>query len=293
VETAKATLAGFNEAVIRAFVADLYRMFLNREPDPVGLDIYFGELKKGMPVADVVAIFSSSPEFSERTRKAVMTDLAAAGYLQPAKDGRGAWWPTTGVFPEDYSPPGEAGYSYLQRLRSGFFDRYCSGPLVVDVGFSGYENPGRLAALPNAIGVDLDYPGYDGLRLPFGDGTVDTVFSSHCLEHILYDHAAIQDWYRVLKTGGFIVCMVPSQALYEKRRFLPSHFNEDHKRMYTPASLLRSFEEALAVNSYRVRHAAENDRGFDYTLGPEIHSERAYEIELVVEKIKAPSWVLA
>jgi hypothetical protein len=81
--------------------------------------------------------------------------------------------------------------------------------------------------------------------------------------------------------------------LYEKKRFLPSNFNEGHLRMYTPSSLVRSFEEALDVNSYRVRHLAENDMGFNYELGPEKHSDGAYEIELVIEKIKKPSWELA
>ena len=195
-------------------------------------------------------------------------------------------------FPLDYEPPGEAGRSYRLRRNNGFLDRFCSGSLILDVGFSGYDNPERKTALPGAIGVDLDYPGYDGRVLPFGDGTVDTVFSSHCLEHILYDHAAIQDWYRVLKVHGFIVCMVPSQALYEKRRFLPSRFNEDHKRMYTPAGLVGSFEQALEVNSFRVRHLAENDTGFNYELGPDVHSDGAYEIELVIEKIEKPHWSL-
>jgi SAM-dependent methyltransferase len=178
-------------------------------------------------------------------------------------------------------------------LRSGFLDRYCSGPLILDVGYTGYDNPEKKTALPGAIGIDLDYPGYDGLHLPFDDGSVDCVFSSHCLEHIQFDHAAIRDWYRVLRIGGFIVCMVPSQALYEKRRFLPSQFNADHKRMYTPSSLARAFEDALEVNSYRVRHLVENDADFNYTLGPDIHSDGAYEIEIVIEKIVTPGWTLA
>jgi len=197
-------------------------------------------------------------------------------------------------FSRDFvSPPGEAGKSYIARLESGFLDRFCSGDLVLDVGYSGYDNPDDKSAIPGAIGIDLNYPGYDGTRLPFDDDTVDCVFSSHCLEHILCDHAAIRDWYRVLKTGGFIVCIVPSQALYEKRRFLPSPWNTDHKRFYTPSSLAESFEKALKVNSYRLRHMAENDAGFDYNIPPDFHSQGCYEIEFVIEKIKRPNWDLA
>jgi hypothetical protein len=53
---------------------------------------------------------------------------------------------------------------------------------MLDVGYTGYDNPGRLTALPGAVGIDLDPPGYNGIRLPFEDGSVNTVFSSHCLE---------------------------------------------------------------------------------------------------------------
>jgi SAM-dependent methyltransferase len=268
-------------------VEALYRNLLGREPDQEGLHHYTARLREGMPLNDLIHVFTHSEEYSARQRASARQLLAAEGLF--GEDGNGT---LVSAFPIDYSPPGEAGRCYQRRRRSGFLDRYCSGSLVLDVGFSGYDNPENKTGLPGAIGIDLDYPGYDGRTLPFGDGSVDTVFSSHCLEHILFDHQAIRDWYRVLKIGGFIVCMVPSQALYEKRRFLPSRFNEDHKRMYTPASLVRSFEEALEVNSYRVRHLAENDGGFNYQLGPEVHSDGAYEIELVVEKIELPAWRL-
>jgi len=94
----------------------------------------------------------------------------------------------------------------------------------------------------------------------------------------------------VLKIGGFIVCIVPHQLLYEKKSRPPSRWNADHKRFYTPASLLAEFEAALAPNSYRVRHLADNDRGYTYDIGADRHSGGGYEIELVVEKIRKPDW---
>lgn len=197
------------------------------------------------------------------------------------------------AFPPDHAPPGEAGKSYARRMRTGFFERYCSGDVVLDVGYSGYDNPERKTAVPGAIGIDLDFPGYDGLHLPFVDASVDTVFSSHCLEHIGPERDAIRDWFRVLKVGGFLVCFVPHQALYEKRKALPSRWNGDHKRFYTPATLMTAVEGALEVNSFRLRHLKDNDIGFDYALGPDVHSDGCYEIELVIEKISQPDWTLA
>jgi len=270
------------------FVASLYRQFHGREPDAEGWNYYVDRLREGMAFADLIHVFLTSEEFAGRQRETARRILSSERAFRFEENGG-----SISAFPIDYDPPGEAGRCYQHRLRTGFLDRYCSGSLVLDVGFSGYDNPEGKTGIPGAVGIDLDYPGYDGRHLPFGDGTVDTVFSSHSLEHMQFDHAAIRDWYRVLKMGGFIVCMVPSQALYEKQRFLPSRFNEDHKRMYTPASLVRSFEDALEVNSYRVRHLAENDRGFNYRLGPDVHSDGAYEIEIVIEKIEKPEWDLA
>jgi SAM-dependent methyltransferase len=192
-----------------------------------------------------------------------------------------------------FTPPdNEAGWSYWKRRSSGFIDKYCSGPVILDVGYSGGDG-NDAPGLPHAVGVDLGYPGYDGVHLPFEDGTVDTVFSSHCLEHITNWLGTIMDWHRVLRIGGFIVCVVPHQYLYERRLSLPSRFNPDHKRFYTPSSLLAQFESALTPNSYRVRHLSDNDANFDYSRGPDLPPTGRYEIECVVEKIKTPSWSMS
>lgn len=273
---------GTSEQLVRA----LYRLFLKREPDAEGLRVHRQALDSGVPLIELLSGFQNSPEAAAVREQELARGIAICDQEPlPALN-------ENDLFPVDYPAPGEAGRSYLERRNNGFLDRYCSGPVVLDVGFAGYNNPDAKAAMPHAIGIDLNYPGYDGLTLPFKDGSVDTVFSSHSLEHIQSDLAVIRDWYRVLKQGGFIVCMVPSQALYEKKQFLPSRYNADHKRMYTPANLAKSFEDALEVNSYRVRHLRENDRDFNYDLGPDCHSEGCYEIEIVLEKIQPPSWKL-
>jgi SAM-dependent methyltransferase len=194
--------------------------------------------------------------------------------------------------PDDWPVKGEAGRTFKDKLSSGFFANYMGGDVTIDVGFRGeYED--AVPILPHAIGVDLDFPGYDGTRLPFSDESVDTVYSSHMLEHVVDYRATIRDWYRVLKFGGFIVCAVPHQFLYEKKSTLPSLWNADHKRFYTPASLLSEFETALEPNTYRIRHLRDNDEAYTYGIGPEAHAGGDYEIELVIQKIKKPEWDLA
>ena len=186
----------------------------------------------------------------------------------------------------------EAVKSYKLRLENGFIDTYLSGKAILDIGYKGYIAD-VVPIVPQAIGVELDYPGYDGRTLPFAEESQDAVFASHCLEHIPDFRNALQDWFRVLRVGGFMVIMVPHQFLYEKKVALPSQYNGDHQRFYTPSSLMAEIEESLPPNSYRLRHLADNDLGYDYAIPPDRHSGGCYELEMVLEKIEAPDWRLA
>ena len=262
-----------------AIIGSLYRAILGRSPDPGGLEAYVAELNSGTSLDHIISVFVESDEFMRRINKKL------AHLFTERTDAR---------FPVDYNPPpNESGKTYFARRANGFFERFLSGEKILDIGYRGSDNPEGLAVVPHAIGVDLDFPGYDGLRLPFDDESIDTVFTSHCLEHIESYQLAIRDWHRVLKVGGYLVCAVPSQTLYEKKRSMPSRFNEDHKRFYTPAGLIGEFQESLAENSYRIRHLEENDATYDYARGPEAHPVGCYEIVVVVEKISAPGWELA
>ncbi len=197
----------------------------------------------------------------------------------------------------------ETAKGYLRRLDSGFFDRYLGGDVVLDIGHRcGSVRLGNHVTLnadairpvlPHAIGVDLNYPGYDGLTLPFANESVDTVYSSHMFEHVRLYAAVLCDWYRVLKVGGFMVVIVPHKFLYERKSRPPSNWNGDHYRFYSPALLLSTIEEVMPPNSYRLRHLCDNDVGYDYDSDPHAHPVGSYEIELVLEKIKQPTWAIA
>ncbi len=186
----------------------------------------------------------------------------------------------------------EARKSYDDKLDSGFWNRYITGPNVLDIGFRGYDDD-VVPIVENAIGVDLDYPGYDGTRLPFDDESQDAVFSSHCLEHIPNHLQVIQDWFRVTKLGGHIITVVPNAMLYERKVRPPSRMaGWNHQRFYTAGKLLSEFESVLVPNTYRIRHLAENDTNYRYDYPTDRHPDGCYEIELVIEKIRPPDWSL-
>jgi SAM-dependent methyltransferase len=62
----------------------------------------------------------------------------------------------------------------------------------------------------------------------------DFVYSSHCLEHMRDARAAIQEWWKLVKPGGYLFILVPDEDLYEQGVF-PSRYNSDHKATFTIA----------------------------------------------------------
>lgn len=160
----------------------------------------------------------------------------------------------------------------------------------LDIGYKGSLGDNAEPVLPTATGVDVDFPGYDGHNLPFESESQDYVFASHTLEHCPLPKLSLTEWFRVVKTGGHLVVIVPHIFLYEKKFCLPSRFNEDHKTFFDPCVLIGIVTQALGPNTFRLRHMMDNDRGYDYSIPPEKHANGCYEIECVIQKIKPPTW---
>lgn len=182
----------------------------------------------------------------------------------------------------------EVGKSDSARKYAGFYERYMHG-VGLDIGYKGHDN-NNLPVIENAIGVDEGTPGYDGFHLPAGDLTLDFVFSSHCLEHVPDPVASLQEWFRPLKIGGYLIITVPHLYLYEKKRSLPSMFNADHKIFFTPSTLLSTVEMSLEPNTYRIVSLRDNDVDYDYSIGPDHHCYGCCEVELVLRRIQKPNW---
>jgi SAM-dependent methyltransferase len=60
----------------------------------------------------------------------------------------------------------------------------------------------------------------------------DFVYSSHCLEHMRDPQKALQEWWKLVKPGGYLFVTVPDEDLYEQGVF-PNRFNDDHKATFT------------------------------------------------------------
>src|SRR5713101_5620837 len=69
------------------------------------------------------------------------------------------------LIPLDWPVQGEPAKTFLFRLSNGFFATFLGGAVILDIGYRGGDQD-AVPILPHAIGVDLDYPGYDGVHLP-------------------------------------------------------------------------------------------------------------------------------
>ena len=177
---------------------------------------------------------------------------------------------------------------YQRWMRDNLFKKYLPGK-GLDIGYKG-DNKHAQPILAGAIGIDRDYPGYDGRTLPFADESQDFVFSSHCLEHIAKACDAITEWFRVIKPGGYLVLYLPHQYLYERKYELPSKWNGDHKWFITPSYLLTKIEFSLIPNSYQLIHCKDCREGYDYNIPLDKHPCGEYSIECVIRKIQPPTW---
>jgi predicted SAM-dependent methyltransferase len=106
-------------------------------------------------------------------------------------------------------------------------------------------------------GGDVTAPMWD---LPYGDGEVDFIWSSHTLEHASFNEvtATLWEWFRVLRTGGAMIVQVPDFdwiAEYwltgpDRRRAEAlvfgnqKHDGEFHKCAFTAGSLRKRLETA-------------------------------------------------
>ena len=118
-----------------------------------------------------------------------------------------------------------------------FRDRWFVGD-GIDIGCG--DDPLDTSVWVNARSVrpyDRDRGDRDGQFLEeVADGSFNFVHSSHCLEHLENPRAALHNWLRVLKPGGFIVCTIPEELYYEFAKW-PSRWNPDHKNSFTMRSM--------------------------------------------------------
>ena len=118
----------------------------------------------------------------------------------------------------------------------------------LDIGSGDVIRPGWLT-LDISDGCDLFWDLRNGI--PFPDASVETVYSSHLLEHMPYPagQVVLAEAFRVLKPGGLVSICVPNARLYIDA-YLDEHpLPADHD-FWEPALVSRSGIDLLNYVAY-------------------------------------------
>lgn len=123
--------------------------------------------------------------------------------------------------------------------------------------------PGLCAAISETESVPataaVSVVAGDVLSLPLGSSSVDGVIISETLEHVRADNRALQEVFRVIKPGGWLVVTVPARwperlcwALSQEYHLVPG----GHVRIYSAESLTAKVRSAGFVVQQSSKHHA-------------------------------------
>ena len=110
-------------------------------------------------------------------------------------------------------------------IYGALFEPYLNGK-ILDIG------AGKDPITKNADVFDKEQGNAQNIGEYLPSNSFDTVFSSHCLEHMHDPKTALFSWLELVKPGGYLIILVPDEDLYEQGHF-PSKFNSDHKATFT------------------------------------------------------------
>ena len=112
---------------------------------------------------------------------------------------------------------------------------------------------GDFKVLPHVISVDNMHHSQFGFSVKpdvmcdaskldvFGSQSMDFVYSSHTLEHIDNYAAALKEWWRVIKQGGYLILYLPDEDEYPKVG--EKHANPDHKWNCSYGSVVAAMDD--------------------------------------------------
>ncbi len=159
-------------------------------------------------------------------------------------------------------------YELIPYTRGIVLDLGC-GPRKAFPHFLGVDSCKDTELFGIPIRPDLKVEDCADLSNTIEDASVDGVFSSHLLEHIVDYKAALKDWWRCLKVGGYLTLYLPHKDLYPNVGTAGA--NPDHKHDFVPQDII----DAMADLG-----------GWDLVVNEERNERREYSFLLVFQKCK-------
>jgi ubiquinone/menaquinone biosynthesis C-methylase UbiE len=100
-------------------------------------------------------------------------------------------------------------------------------------------------------GLDIKICDVENEKLPFNDNTFDVIYSKSFIEHLYYPERYLEEAFRVLKSGGVLITLVPDwESNYKK------YFDDfTHRTPFTNIALKDAYEMYgfLDVNIFKFR----------------------------------------
>lgn len=142
-------------------------------------------------------------------------------------------------------------YDIVPYTRGRGLDLGC-GPFKAFPHFIGVDNGHHAKEFGWQIKPDVSVDTCENLDV-FGSQSLDFVFSSHLLEHIVDTKKTLKEWWRVIKPGGHLVLYLPHKDLYPNMG--QEGANPDHKHDFLPADITETMRAIgdwhLVVNETR------------------------------------------
>lgn len=132
---------------------------------------------------------------------------------------------------------------------------------------------GDFKVLPHAISVDNMNHAQFGFQVRpdvmseaddlsvFGSQSMDFVYSSHTLEHIVDYKKALREWWRVLKQNGYLVLYLPHKDLYPN--IGQDGANPDHKHDFVNDDVIAAMPDGWDLVANQTRN---NDNEYSMLL---------------------------
>lgn len=183
----------------------------------------------------------------------------------------------------------EGANSEVRRRNEGYYERYFVGK-GIDIGC------GDSAITPNAQSWDISKGNSDASYMTGIDNeSQDFVYASHILEHIEDPHVAVENWWRILKVGGFLIIAVPDEDLYEQGIW-PSVFNADHRYSFTahkdkrPQHSQNLMDFIVPLDNHKLLSLRICDSNYDYNKKNVDQQSAERQVEAIVQKIASTHW---
>lgn len=151
-------------------------------------------------------------------------------------------------------------FDVLPYLSKGGLDIGC-GPKKVWPHLVGVDSGKDTELFGVSMKPDIVVGSAERLAL-FANESMESVFSSHLLEHIANWQSALREWWRLVKVGGHLCLYLPHADLYPNCG--QPGANPDHKHDFRPEDITDFF--ALALPDWTLLHCEVRDQADEYSF---------------------------